>query len=162
MEDGDLLSRALDFYGLPKKFDADLVRSRFRELSRKYHPDSGEYETDLLFKELVQLRDVLLLSLETQEDNAVQELSSNEDREGFLPYKDAKKKTADALERYFQFTEGNPVYLKGEDNPALRKLREELADIRRDWTGFIEEYPRSIWREDAEKTLKKLSVWFKD
>ncbi|PJZ66466.1 molecular chaperone DnaJ [Leptospira wolffii] len=161
MEDGDLLSRALDFYGLPRKFDAELVRTRFRELSRKYHPDSGEYETDFLFKELVQLRDVLLHSLESKEEASETE-AKVEDREGFLFYKEAKKRTAEALERYFQFTEGNPVFLKGEENPALRKLREELETVVGEWKEFLDHYPKSIWKEDAEKTLQKLSVWFKD
>lgn len=160
MEDGDLLSRALDFYGLPKKFDANLVRSRFRELSRKYHPDSGEYETDLLFKELVQLRDVLLSSLETETFAIIE--NSKEDPEGFLFYKLAKQKAANAIEKYFQFTDGNPVYLKKEDNPALIGLREELKTAKEELEEFLEKFPKSIWREDTEITLKKISVWFKD
>ncbi|TGK05601.1 molecular chaperone DnaJ [Leptospira langatensis] len=160
MEDGDLLSRALDFYGLPKKFDADLVRTRFRELSRKYHPDSGEYETDLLFKELVQLRDVLLSSLE--KESLSSSYKSREDKEGFSFYKSAKQRAAEALEKYFQFTEGNPVFLKSEDNPALVKLREELGSARKELNEFLVSYPQSIWKDDAEKTVQKLSVWFKD
>ncbi|EMJ96980.1 MULTISPECIES: molecular chaperone DnaJ [unclassified Leptospira] len=160
MEDGDLLSRALDFYGLPKKFDANLVRSRFRELSRKYHPDSGEYETDLLFKELVQLRDVLLASL-GNESSVILE-NSKEDPEGFQFYKLAKQKAANAIEKYFQFTDGNPVYLKKEDNPALLRLREELEEAKKELGKFLEKYPKSIWKEDTETTLKKINVWFKD
>ncbi len=162
MEDGDLLSRALDFYGLPRKYDADLVRSRFRELSRKYHPDSGEFETDLLFKELVQLRDVLLSSLDIYPQPSTDPKQNSEDKEGFQFYKEAKQQTADALEKYFQFTEGNPVFLKGEDNPALRILREELKSSAERLKNFLELYPSSIWKDDAEKTLQKLSVWFKD
>ncbi|TGL29815.1 molecular chaperone DnaJ [Leptospira koniambonensis] len=160
MEDGDLLSRALDFYGLPKKFDANLVRSRFRELSRKYHPDSGEYETDIMFKELVQLRDVLLSSLQ-DESFAILE-NSKEDPEGFQFYKLAKQKAAQAIERYFQFTDGNPVYLKKEDNPALLRLRQELETAKNELEEFLAKFPKSIWKEDTETTLKKISVWFKD
>ncbi|GBF37751.1 molecular chaperone DnaJ [Leptospira johnsonii] len=160
MEDGDLLSRALDFYGLPKKFDANLVRSRFRELSRKYHPDSGEYETDLLFKELVQLRDVLLSSLENETFVSLE--NSKEDPEGFQFYKLAKQKAANAIEKYFQFTDGNPVYLKKEDNPALLRLREELKAAKEELEEFLGKFPKSIWKEDTETTLKKISVWFKD
>ncbi|PJZ50153.1 molecular chaperone DnaJ [Leptospira saintgironsiae] len=160
MEDGDLLSRALDFYGLPKKFDANLVRSRFRELSRKYHPDSGEYESDLLFKELVQLRDVLLSSLQNDSFTILE--NSKEDPEGFLFYKLAKQKAAQAIEKYFQFTDGNPVYLKKEDNPALLRLRQELETAKNELEEFLEKFPKSIWKEDTETTLKKISVWFKD
>ncbi|PJZ76081.1 molecular chaperone DnaJ [Leptospira neocaledonica] len=160
MEDGDLLSRALDFYGLPKKFDANLVRSRFRELSRKYHPDSGEYETDLLFKELVQLRDVLLSFLETETSTILENVK--EDPDGFQIYKLAKQKAAKAIEKYFQFTEGNPVFLKKEDNPALLRLREELETAKEELEEFLEKFPKSIWKEDTETTLKKIKVWFKD
>ncbi|TGL65734.1 molecular chaperone DnaJ [Leptospira sarikeiensis] len=160
MEDGDLLSRALDFYGLPKKFDENLVRTRFRELSRKYHPDSGEYETDVLFKELVQLRDVLLSSLESHSFSSPE--NGKPDPEGFQFYKEAKQKAASALEKYFQFTDGNPVFLKGEENPALIVLREELRFAKIELENFLQKFPKSIWREDTEKTLKKMEVWFKD
>ncbi|EQA47268.1 DnaJ domain protein [Leptospira broomii serovar Hurstbridge str. 5399] len=163
MEDGDLLSRALDFYGLPKKYNEDLVRSRFRELSRKYHPDSGEFESDVLFKELVNLRDVLLESLGKYEESNSHSRKEErrEDRDGFLTYKAAKQIAADALEEYFKKTEGNPVFLNPEENSELRKLRINLMEAKTVLQEFIRNYPTSIWRSDAEETLKRIGVWFR-
>ncbi|PJZ68289.1 molecular chaperone DnaJ [Leptospira perolatii] len=173
MEDGDLLSRALDFYGLPKRFNEDLVRSKFRELSRKYHPDSGEYDNDILFKELVHLRDVLLDSLsstanvkaektgQNESDPNWQESNSQKDKEGFGRYKDATQLAASALETYFKSTEGNPVFLDAKENPDLRKLRENLLIAKSELETFLKEYPNSIWKNDAEKTLKRIGVWFR-
>ncbi|TGK17514.1 molecular chaperone DnaJ [Leptospira fluminis] len=161
MEDGDLLSRALDFYGLPKKYDENLVRSRFRELSRKYHPDSGEYESDILFKELVRLRDVLLQSLEEAAKKSPSGDSKEEDRNGFADYKSAKQSAADALEIYFKRTEGNPVFLQAEENPELRILRTKLSEAKSALERFILSYPDSLWKSDAEDTLKKIGVWFR-
>lgn len=54
-----MLERALEFLGLEPSFQEVDLKERFYFLSKKYHPDTGEFSNDSLFKELIEYRDVL-------------------------------------------------------------------------------------------------------
>ncbi|TGK38684.1 molecular chaperone DnaJ [Leptospira gomenensis] len=162
-----MLISALEFLGLEPGFTSEELKRRFYLLSKKYHPDTGEFSNDSLFKKLIEFRDVLenhLAETIFQKKNLVSEPQNettipNEDY-GF--YKQGREIYDAALHEYFKFTEGNPIFLKGEENPALRKLRSSLEISKNRFEELIRSFPKSIWVGDAKDTLQKIAVWFKE
>ena len=47
------LEDALLFFSLPRSFTKEDLKRRYRELALKYHPDRGEYTSDVLFVQLM-------------------------------------------------------------------------------------------------------------
>lgn len=166
MENGDLLERALEFLGLDPGFTEEELKSRFYLLSKKYHPDTGEFSSDSLFKELIDYRDVLYSYLEKetfQKENIVSRVShSYPKKTDYDLYKLAREYYDSAIHEYFKTTDGNPIFLKGEENPALRKLRNSLFSAKNGFEKLIQSFPESIWIADAKDTLQKIEIWFKE
>lgn len=171
MEHGDLLERALEFLGLEPGFDEAELKNRFYFLSKKYHPDTGEFSSDSLFKELIEYRDVLHSYLEqktfkklnasAEAKGAAQDKSSFSHKNDYTIYKQAREIYDSSIHEYYKLTEGNPIFLKGEENPALRKLRNSLEISKTGFENLISSFPESIWIADAKDTLAKIEVWFK-
>lgn len=164
MENGDLLERALEFLGLEPGFDEAELKNRFYFLSKKYHPDTGEFSSDSLFKELIEYRDVLHSYLEQK---TFKKLNASSESKGshnndYTIYKQAREIYDSSIHEYYKLTDGNPIFLKGEENPALRKLRHSLEISKSGFENLISSYPESIWLADAKDTLAKIEVWFKE
>lgn len=166
MENGDLLERALEFLGLKPGFTEEELKSRFYLLSKKYHPDTGEFSNDSLFKELIEYRDVLNSYLEKEilkKENVISVPShSHSQKAEYDLYKLARENYDSAVHEYYKITDGNPIFLKGEENPALRKLRNSLQISKSGFEELIRSFPQSIWISDAKDTLQKIEVWFKE
>lgn len=77
-------------------------------------------------------------------------------------YKQAREIYDSSIHEYYKLTDGNPIFLKGEENPALRKLRNSLEISKSGFENLISSYPESIWIADAKDTLAKIEVWFKE
>lgn len=173
MEHGNLLERALEFLGLTPDFSEEDLKNRFYFLSKKYHPDTGEFSSDSLFKELIEYRDVLSDHLEQKTfkktnispSNVSSAYSSSQSKTSkdaeYSLYKQAREIYDSAVHEYYKLTDGNPIFLKGEENPALRKLRHSLEISKSGFETLIASYPQSIWVADAKDTLHKIDVWFK-
>lgn len=54
------------------------------------------------------------------------------------------------------------LFFKGDENSALRKLRQSLEISKSKFEELIVLYPQSIWIADAKHTLEKIEVWFKE
>ncbi|MBM9575687.1 J domain-containing protein [Leptospira sp. 201903070] len=161
-----MLERALEFLGLDPGFTEEELKSRFYLLSKKYHPDTGEFSSDSLFKELIESRDVLHSYLEQkkmQKENLVSHSSrSHFQKTEYDVYKLARDSYDFAIHEYYKTTDGNPIFLKGEENPALRKLRSSLLNSKALFEELIRSFPESIWIADAKNVLQKIEVWFKE
>ncbi|MCG6168127.1 DnaJ domain-containing protein [Leptospira sp. FAT2] len=163
-----MLERALEFLGLNPDFSEEDLKNRFYFLSKKYHPDTGEFSSDSLFKELIEYRDVLSAHLEQKTfkktnvpSAAVSSQSKTSKDAEYSLYKQAREIYDSAIHEYYKLTDGNPIFLKGEENPALRKLRHSLEISKSGFETLIASYPQSIWVADAKDTLHKIEVWFK-
>lgn len=165
MENGDLLERALEFLGLSPGFTEEELKSRFYLLSKKYHPDTGEFSNDSLFKKLIEYRDVLHSYLEKEilkKENVISSSHPFSQKADYDVYKLARENYDFAVHEYYRITDGNPIFLKGEENPALRKLRNSLQISKSGFEELIRSFPTSIWIADAKDTLQKIEVWFKE
>ncbi|RHX80325.1 DnaJ domain-containing protein [Leptospira yasudae] len=163
-----MLERALEFLGLNPDFSEEDLKYRFYFLSKKYHPDTGEFSSDSLFKELIEYRDVLSDHLEQKtfkktniSSTAPSSQSKTSKDAEYSLYKQAREIYDSAVHEYYKLTDGNPIFLKGEENPALRKLRHSLEISKSGFETLIASYPQSIWVADAKDTLHKIDVWFK-
>ncbi len=164
LENGDLLERALEFFGLKPGFNEEDLKERFYFLSKKYHPDTGEFSNDSLFKELIEYRDVLqsYLVQKTFQKSNVSPGPKNSNQEDYNIYKNAREIYDFAIHEYYKITEGNPIFLKGNENFALRKLRQSLEISKSKFEELIVLYPQSIWVADSKRTLEKIEIWFKE
>ncbi|EKR72887.1 J domain-containing protein [Leptospira noguchii] len=159
-----MLERALEFFGLKPGFNEEDLKERFYFLSKKYHPDTGEFSNDSLFKELIEYRDVLqsyLVQKTFQKSNISLGLK-NSNQEDYNIYKNAREIYDFAIHEYYKITEGNPIFLKGNENFALRKLRQSLEISKSKFEELIVLYPQSIWVADSKRTLEKIEIWFKE
>ncbi|EMI65055.1 molecular chaperone DnaJ [Leptospira noguchii] len=159
-----MLERALEFFGLKPGFNEEDLKERFYFLSKKYHPDTGEFSNDSLFKELIEYRDVLqsyLVQKTFQKSNIPLGLK-NSNQEDYNIYKNAREIYDFAIHEYYKITEGNPIFLKGNENFALRKLRQSLEISKSKFEELIVLYPQSIWVADSKRTLEKIEIWFKE
>ncbi|WP_061256566.1 hypothetical protein [Leptospira interrogans] len=159
-----MLERALEFLGLEPSFQEVDLKERFYFLSKKYHPDTGEFSNDSLFKELIEYRDVLqsYLIQKTFKKSNVSSGPKNFNQDDYHIYKYAREIYDSAVYEYYKITEGNPIFLKGNENSALRKLRQFLEISKSKFEELIVLYPQSIWIADAKHTLEKIEVWFKE
>lgn len=159
-----MLERAIEFFGLKPGFNEEDLKERFYFLSKKYHPDTGEFSNDSLFKELIEYRDVLqsyLVQKTFQKSNISLGLK-NSNQEDYNIYKNAREIYDFAIHEYYKITEGNPIFLKGNENFALRKLRQSLEISKSKFEELIVLYPQSIWVADSKRTLEKIEIWFKE
>ncbi|WCL50939.1 J domain-containing protein [Leptospira sp. GIMC2001] len=174
MEEEDLLVSSLDFFGLNPDFTEDEFREKFRDLAKKFHPDTGEYTSSILFNELTRSKSVLESYLANR-SNIQDEISINKSQPiqeaqvskakkidpSYEIYKLAKEKENLAIIEYFDQTKGNNIFLSAEENPPLRELIRKLHFPITSYQRILDIYPESIWASDASDSLKRLSKWTK-
>lgn len=169
MEQEDLLELALDFFGLEENFTEEQLRTRYRELAKKYHPDSSEFTSNILFNELNRCKTVLddYLNFRTHTKAGsipYPKAGLNETKKKDLAYelyKAAKEIENRAILEYFEKTKGNPVFLDPKENPPLRDLAMALKIPMDNYKKILEEYPQSIWSKDAKDSLLRLVNWIR-
>ncbi|EMG10744.1 DnaJ domain protein [Leptospira interrogans serovar Grippotyphosa str. LT2186] len=107
-----MLERALEFLGLEPSFQEVDLKERFYFLSKKYHPDTGEFSNDSLFKELIEYRDVLqsYLIQKTFKKSNVSSGPKNFNQDDYHIYKYAREIYDSAVYEYYKITEGNPIF----------------------------------------------------
>lgn len=165
MEEEDLLASALGFFGLEIHFSEEDFRHRYRELAKRYHPDSSEYSSPVLFNELTRSKTVLEKFLAEKEKAEISQKHSKtptpptDPDPAYQLYKQAKDVENAAVLEYFEKTKGNPIYLNPEDNPPLRDLQKRLTLPLANYRKILNEYPRSIWANDAQDSTKRLENW---
>ena len=155
---------ALLFFSLEPNFTREDLKKRYRELAKKYHPDMGEYTTDVLFVQLLSYNSLLedyLQGLRQHGDNTVQPRESKSNTEYTL-YKESKSKERDAIHRYYKSRENIPVVeLDEKKNKELIELREKLDAVRKEYIDFLKKFPNSIWIPDIQESLENMKLWWK-
>jgi curved DNA-binding protein CbpA len=159
LEQEDLLTLALDFFGLERNFTEEEFRERYRELAKKFHPDSSEFTSTVLFNELTRSKSLLEIYIRERENPQLPMTESSAKDESYELYKKAKEVENQAILEYFEKTKGNPVYLHPEENPPLRDLLQKLEIPIQNYSCILERYPKSIWATDASDSLKRIQNW---
>jgi len=155
------------FFSLPVSFVKEDLKKRYRELALKYHPDRGEYTSDVLFVQLMQYHSFLesyLDKKDTQEipQEVLSPVSMKPNREEYNHYKDLKHRENEAILYYFNSRKNlKSVELDERKNKELAELKGKLEKIKHEYEDFTKSYPNSIWNQDIIDSIENLKVWFK-
>ncbi|HMV78093.1 MAG TPA: J domain-containing protein [Leptospiraceae bacterium] len=162
---------ALTFFGLEENFTRDELQRKFHFLALRYHPDKGEFTSDVVFIQLLECRQILEEHLTMQaeaEHEARLSETENSDKEpehshnDFYFYKTAKKIENDAILTYFKSRKNKlRMELDAEKNPELMELRTKLERAKQLYSELMERFPDSMWIQDAKNSLTSLEVWWK-
>jgi hypothetical protein len=164
------LEDALLFFSLPKAFTKEELKRRYRELALKYHPDRGEYTSDVLFVQLMNyysyLENYLNLfyseSFGVSNDSVLHNSNQKITKDEYKIYKEIKTRESESILYYFKSRKNLPsVELDPKKNPELNELRVKLDKIKKDYNEFIKLYPNSIWVADILDSIENLKVWWK-
>lgn len=148
------LKTALSFFGFESEFTSDDLKKKYHELAKKYHPDGGEFETEVLFIELVKHKTILenhLLSKPVKETNYQNE---------YELYKEAKKLENTAILKYFEERKKNHN-LSHPDFEYEISLKKELKTARDLYLKLLKEFPQSIWKKDTLDSVASIDNWLK-
>ncbi|MDF3818674.1 J domain-containing protein [Leptospira sp. 96542] len=165
-----LLKEACNFLGLSESFSLEELKESYHKLAKKYHPDSSEFESDVMFLELNKHYEFLKLEIESGnsknsfdnkpklENNLKQETKSKDII--FQKYKDAKEMETKAILKYYERRKLSPIELSSELNKELLTLRRELEPVLLVYKEIIDFNPDSIWCPDARDSIERLKVWW--
>ena len=158
------IMNALLFFSLEPNFTREDLKKRYRELAKKYHPDMGEYTTDILFVQLLSYNSLLEDYLQRERyhrSNTVQPRESSSNQEYSL-YKESKSREREAVHRYYKSRENIPIVeLDEKKNKELLELREKLDIVKKEYLDFIKKYPGSIWIPDILESLENMKIWWR-
>ena len=164
------LEDALLFFSLSNTFTKDDLKRRYRELALKYHPDRGEYTSDVLFVQLMNyysyLDNYLNIYYSESESQSTDSVLQNPNqkiiKDEYKIYKEIKTRESESILFYFKSRKNLPsVELDPKKNPELTELRAKLDKIKKDYNEFIKLYPNSIWVADILDSIENLKVWWK-
>ncbi len=161
------LEDALLFFSLPLSFEKEDLKKRYRELALKYHPDRGEYTSDVLFVQLMQYHSFLESYLDKKDSQEIplevqSTVSIKPNREEYNHYKDLKYRENEAILYYFNSRKNlKAVELDERKNKELAELKGKLEKIKQEYEDFTKTYPNSIWNQDIIDSIENLKVWFK-
>lgn len=161
------LEDALLFFSLPLSFEKADLKKRYRELALKYHPDRGEYTSDVLFVQLMQYHSFLESYLDKKDSQVIPSevlspVSTKPNREEYNHYKDLKYRENEAILYYFNSRKNlKAVELDERKNKELAELKGKLEKIKQEYDDFTKTYPNSIWNQDIIDSIENLKVWFK-
>jgi hypothetical protein len=155
------LEEALAFFGLSREFTDEELKKTYHNLALKYHPDRGEYTSDVLFVQLLQYKSILEQYSLEDKDTAPHESPDTKTQSDFQIYKKAKKIENDAILQYFQSTKHNlRMELSIERNPKLAILLTQLEKAKLLYEQLLKDYPQSIWARDTKDSLESMKVWW--
>lgn len=148
---------AFQFFGLDRSATEEIFNRRFHELAFKYHPDRGEFNSNIIFLELMKHRQTLGNFFENRNNHieAFKKLADD-----FTLYKQAKQLENDAIIKYFKSREKfNNQTAPNADFEI--QLREELKTAKTKYLELIREYQNSVWIRDAKDSIQSIDVWLK-
>ncbi|PJZ45879.1 J domain-containing protein [Leptospira brenneri] len=169
-----LLNDSLHFLGLSPGFLESELKEAYHKLAKKYHPDSGEFTSDVMFLELNKhyesLKDYLLIHPE--EDTSFREgvdgfdfsespnITKPSKDPVFHEYKLAKEKETEAILRYYEKRNLHPIELSENLNKELVQLRKDLEPVISVYAEIVKNHTNSLWAKDAKDSLERLRVWW--
>lgn len=168
-----LLNDSLHFLGLSPGFTESELKESYHKLAKKYHPDSGEFTSDVMFLELNKhyesLKDYLLIhpedetflqgSGEGSSDTKIPSPKPSKDPV-FHEYKLAKEKETEAILRYYEKRNLHPIELSDNLNKELVQLRKDLEPVLSVYAEILKKHSTSLWANDAKDSLERLRVWW--
>ncbi|MCW7481568.1 J domain-containing protein [Leptospira kanakyensis] len=168
-----LLNDSLHFLGLGPGFTESELKESYHKLAKKYHPDSGEFTSDVMFVELNKhyesLKDHLLIHPEEEtfsfgsgeaSDPKIQTSKPSKDPV-FHEYKMAKEKETEAILRYYEKRNLHPIELSENLNKELIQLRKDLEPVLSVYVEILKNHSTSLWANDAKDSLERLRVWLR-
>ncbi|MCW7492784.1 DnaJ domain-containing protein [Leptospira sp. 2 VSF19] len=169
-----LLNDSLHFLGLSPGFTESELKESYHKLAKKYHPDSGEFTSDVMFLELNKhyesLKDFLLIHPEEESFPSGNQENNDPNEKGnplkpskdpvFHEYKQAKEKETEAILRYYEKRNLHPIELSENANKELVQLRKDLEPVLSVYTEILKKHPTSLWAKDAKDSLERLRVWW--
>ncbi|MCG6145336.1 DnaJ domain-containing protein [Leptospira bandrabouensis] len=170
-----LLIDSLHFLGLGLGFSESELKESYHKLAKKYHPDSGEFTSDVMFLELKKhyesLKDYLLIHPEEESFLSENRESGDLFEKGnpftkpskdpvFHEYKLAKEKETEAILRYYEKRNLHPIELSENANKELVQLRKDLEPVLSVYAEILKKHPSSLWASDAKDSLDRLRVWW--
>jgi len=166
-----LLNEALSFLHLTESSNEQELKTSYHGLAKKYHPDSGEYDSDILFRELQKQYEFLKAHYANYgnfklpgvsiPDESITKKSKTKKDPIFELYKTAKDRETRAILSYFEKTKNSPLHLDEKGNKSLEGLRKDLDPVRKIYLEILSLYPESIWAKDSKESLQRISVWWK-
>ncbi len=162
MKNDELIQEALDFFNLDSDFEETELKRNFHILALKFHPDRGEYTSEVLFVQLIKYKEILDKHLESKKNLTSQEKSKTlGSKKEYEIYKNAKNMESSAILDYFKSRDGNPLQLLEKNNPELVVLRKKLEKSKELYLKIIHDFPTSIWLHDAKESIERIDVWLK-
>ncbi|PJZ85792.1 J domain-containing protein [Leptospira harrisiae] len=170
-----LLNDSLHFLGLNPGFTEFELKESYHKLAKKYHPDSGEFTSDVMFLELNKhyesLKDFLLIHSEEEFiGTEVREDLGSFDKNNlytkpskdpvFHEYKLAKEKETEAILHYYEKRNLHPIELSESLNKELVQLRKDLEPVLSVYAEILKKHPTSLWASDAKDSFERLRVWW--
>ncbi|MBE7411651.1 MAG: molecular chaperone DnaJ [Leptospiraceae bacterium] len=156
MENYNFIDAVL-FFGLEKNFSRKEFQKAYHALSMKYHPDRGEFTSDVLFIELVKYREVIEEYLENRENLDSKSIKNSKD---YQIYREAKFIENESILNYFKKRDGLKISLKENENPELKILKTKLNSAKEKYEEILSNYPKSIWLEDSKNSIQRIEIWF--
>jgi len=165
-----LLNEALSFLHLTESSTEQDLKSTYHVLAKKYHPDTSDYDSDILFQELQKHYDFLKNYIAEQGSfkspkkeipvNRIQKSTKEGNDPIFNLYKKTKEEETRAILDYFEKTKNTPLHLNESKNKNLSELRRALDPVRNKYREIVSLYPDSIWANDSKDSLQRISVWW--
>lgn len=157
-----LLDEAKAFFGISEPFDLAEVKELYHKLAKKFHPDTGEYTSDILFLELNRHYEVLKNHLSDHHElNEIHSGQGNHSKDKvFQLYKENKQKETEVILEYYESRTNLPIQLSDSENQDLVKLRKALEPIVITYLKILENNPESIWIPDIKDSIQRLKVWY--
>lgn len=148
---------AFQFFGLEITTTEEIFKHRFHELALKYHPDKGEFNSEVVFLELMKHRQTLEKFFETRHEH---EEGFNKATNDYALYKEAKKIQNDSILKYFKSREKNNNQTSPNADFEIQ-LKEELTRAKAKYIKLMQEHPTSLWIPDSKDSIQSIDVWLK-
>lgn len=148
---------AFQFFGLDRDASEENFKHRFHELALKYHPDKGEFSSNVVFLELMKHRAALEKFFEAR--NAHIE-AFKEDTTDYSLYKEAKQIQNESILKYFKTREKfNNQTAPNADFEV--QLKVDLTIAKNKYLQLIQKFPNSMWVADSKDSIQSIDVWLK-
>lgn len=148
---------AFQFFGLEITTTEEIFKHRFHELALKYHPDKGEFNSEVVFLELMKHRQTLEKFFETRHEH---EEAFSKAENDYALYKEAKKIQNDSILKYFKLREKNNNQTSPNADFEIQ-LKEELNRAKAKYMKLMQEHPNSLWIPDSKDSIQSIDVWLK-
>ena len=171
-----LLDEALAFLQLTESSHLNDLKTNYHHLAKKFHPDTGEYDSDVLFQELQKQYEFLKEwwnlkgnffypnqnpKKSTESVSKATQLKKEGNDPIFNQYKYAKELETKAILIYFEKNKNAPLNLDEAKNKHIEELRHALEPVAKIYNEILVNFPQSIWAQDSKDSLHRLSVWWK-